>query len=76
MRSINRDRAVSIFEELKATKPKKWADMVGQFRSMASGSSGPWLIGGYPRVRVRQHYYGSWSDDDFAWVLSQVTGSD
>lgn len=71
---VTRERAVKIFKDLESN-PKKWMDMLGQFEAMSKGSRGPWLVGGYPRVRIREHYYPDWTDKDFAWVLDHVTGS-
>lgn len=72
--SIARDKAIKIFKDLQSS-PRKWMDLLGQFEAMSKGSQGPWLAGGYPRIRIREYYYPDWDDGDFAWVLSHVTGS-
>lgn len=51
---------------------KKQADILHQFAMMSRGGNGPWIVGGYPRIRVRQHYYPDWSDEDFQWVIDQI----
>jgi hypothetical protein len=72
---ITREKALRIFRVLRTDNPKKWMDLLSQFESMSKGSPGPWLPEAYSRIRVRDHYYPKWADEDFQWVLSHVTGS-
>ena len=51
---------------------KKQSDLLHQFIMMSQGGQGPFIPGGYPRVRVRQYYYPDWSNEDFQWVIDQI----
>ena len=66
---VTREQSVRIWRSLSV---RKRADMLHQFTMMASGSRGPWVPGSNSRLRVRDHYYGDWSNDDFKWVVSQI----
>ena len=61
--------AVKIWKSL---KPKKREDMRYQWVTMSSGSNGPFVPGTHSGIRVRQHYYPTWTNEDFKWVVSQI----
>jgi len=69
--TITPQRALKIFWDLK-DNVKKQADLLHQFAMMSQGGDGPHIPGGYPRVRVRQYYYPTWSNEDFQWVIDQI----
>lgn len=67
--NLTPQKALKIFWTLSI---KKQADLLHQFAMMAQGGHGPWIPGGYPRIRVREYYYSDWSNEDFQWVIDQV----
>ena len=67
--NLTPQKALKIFWTLSI---KKQADLLHQFAMMAQGGHGPWIPGGYPRVRVREYYYSDWSNEDFQWVIDRV----
>jgi len=71
---ITPKRAVRIYHNM-SNNPRKQADLLHQWEAMAKGGLGPYVSGTHSKLRVRNHYYPKWTDDDFTWVLKQVTMS-
>ena len=63
--------ALRIYKTLEGN-PKKQADLLHQFCMMSSGSDGPYVPGTHSRLRVRQHYYPTWTNEDFSWVIERI----
>ena len=69
---ITKERAITNFIDLKKSNPRKFNEIRQQFISMSLGEDGGPLYSSDRSISVRDHYYPTWSDEDFLEVLSEI----
>jgi hypothetical protein len=70
--NIEYARALKTARDLKISNPKKFNELIEQFKQMSSGSNGGLLFSSNYQINVRDHYYTKWKDEDFKKLVQDL----